>query len=75
MNTPETRAIVYSLGLVSILAFGGVLATAGYIITTLFDDAFRRMRLEVFTIPWVASILWGAMYYMWMAVLMAVGAG
>lgn len=66
VNTVETRLLVYTIGLLSILAFGTVLVTAGHIIGAIFDDAFRRLRLEGLTIPWVASIFWGLMYYGWM---------
>jgi hypothetical protein len=73
-QAPETiggRALIYSLGFLSILAFAGILAAAGNIVSLIFDDAVNRIKLHSLTTPWVACIVWGAVYYVWMALIAA----
>jgi hypothetical protein len=72
---PETltgRAIIYTFGFISIVAFGGILANAGYVILTIVDDALSRCRaLALLRRPLVAAIMWALMYYTWMLVIAA----
>uniref|UniRef100_A0A7S2YM95 Potassium channel domain-containing protein n=1 Tax=Entomoneis paludosa TaxID=265537 RepID=A0A7S2YM95_9STRA len=61
------RTLLYTLGFVSILAFGGILATAGTVSAAVFDDIAVRYGLKVLTKPWCACFVWGSLYYGWMA--------
>jgi hypothetical protein len=73
-QAPETtggRALIYSLGFLSILAFAGILAAAGNIVSAIFDDAVDRIKLHSLTTPWVACVVWGAVYYSWMGFIAA----
>lgn len=60
---------MYSLGFVSILAFGGILATAGTVSSAVFDDLAVRFGAKILTKPWCACLVWGSMYYGWMVLL------
>jgi hypothetical protein len=71
-QAPQTtggRALVYSLGFLSILAFAGILAAAGNITSVIFDDAVNRIKLQSLTTPWVACFVWGSVYYSWMLLI------
>lgn len=57
---------MFTLGFFSILAFGGILATAGKITNAVADDLLRRLRLQWMTRPFIACITWGGLYYSWM---------
>jgi hypothetical protein len=73
-QAPETmggRALIYSLGFLSILAFAGILAAAGNIASHIFDDAVNRIKVHSLTTPWVACVVWGAVYYSWMGIIAA----
>jgi hypothetical protein len=61
--------MVFSLGFISILAFGAVLASAGNIVSRIFDDAVTRRKLTFLSWPWVAMCVWGSAYYTWMALI------
>jgi Ion channel len=70
---PEThtgRGIVYSFGFLGILLFGGILANAGRVISTIADDAFRRRQwTHIIRSPWSSSVVWALSYYAWMLVI------
>jgi hypothetical protein len=71
-QTPQTFGgvmMVFSLGFFSILAFGAVLASAGYIVSRIFDDAVNRRKLTFLSLPWVSCLVWGSAYYSWMALI------
>lgn len=61
--------MTFTLGFVSILCFGAILATAGSILSLIFDDIAHRLRLHLLTRPWVASCIWGTAYYSWMVLI------
>jgi hypothetical protein len=62
--------MVFTLGFISILAFGGVLAASGYIVSRIFDDAVNRANeLKFLSWPWVACFIWGTAYYTWMILI------
>ena len=61
--------MVYTVGFVSILAFGGVLAAGGYILSYLFDDFVVRYGMAFLSKPWVGCLLWGGVYYLWMLLI------
>jgi hypothetical protein len=64
--TEGGRAMVFTVGFVSILVFAGALAYSGYIISTILDDCFTRISLRFLTWAWVAVVYWGIIYYSWM---------
>uniref|UniRef100_A0A7S2VE22 Potassium channel domain-containing protein n=1 Tax=Entomoneis paludosa TaxID=265537 RepID=A0A7S2VE22_9STRA len=71
-QAPETtggRTLVYIVGFICILAFGGILASAGYILSFLFDDFVEKNGMNVLSQPWCASLLWGSTYYAWMVLI------
>jgi hypothetical protein len=70
-DTTGGRAMVYSLGFLSILAFAGILASAGTIVSVVFDDAVKRIKVQSLTTPWVACCVWGSIYYLWMLLIAA----
>ena len=72
VETLTSRRMIYSVGLLSILCFGGVLATAGSFVTAIFEDALVRIRLRFLTTPLVQTTFWAACYYGWMFVIMLV---
>lgn len=61
--------MVYSLGFLSILAFGGILANASSISSAIFDDALVRLRLRLFVRPLISCVVWGTFYYVWMCLI------
>ena len=68
-TTDGARAMVFTLGFLSILLFAAVLAKAGSIVTVIADDAFDRLKLTKINVPWVATLFWGALYYIWMCAI------
>jgi Ion channel len=69
--TKTGRALVYTAGFVSILLFAAVLALAGHVVTAIVDDILARLKLAFLNKPWIACIMWGALYYLWMMVIAA----
>lgn len=71
--TPATeggRALVYTVGFVSIILFAGILTTAGYIITTIIDDALNRSKYTKWLkIPLIQMLIWGALFYSFLCVI------
>lgn len=61
--------MVFTIGFVSILAFAGVLASAGYILSKLFDDFVNKHGMMRLSKPLYASLFWGFLYYFWMVVI------
>jgi hypothetical protein len=57
--------MVSSLGFVSILAFGGIAATAGSIVNILFDDMVARCNLSILSNPIAGCCLWGGITAAW----------
>jgi len=69
--TAGGRALVFTVGFISMLAFAGLLGSAGYILAYLFDDFMERSGARFLAIPWISCILWGAAYYQWMVAIAA----
>mmetsp|Transcript_8521 Transcript_8521/g.23576 ORF Transcript_8521/g.23576 Transcript_8521/m.23576 type:complete len:564 (-) Transcript_8521:23-1714(-) len=65
-STTEGRALIYTVGFMSIVAFGGILAMAGYILSRLSDDFVKRHGMHFLAHPSFASMAWGFIYYGWM---------
>lgn len=61
------RLMTYTLGFLSILFFGGVLATAGSITTHLVNDIMHRLKKKV---PKPVTVLvWGVLWSLWMVLI------
>lgn len=60
---------MFSFGFLSILAFGAILATAGSIISAIFDDFLCRSNLKLLTKKPVLCFIWGSLWYVWMLVV------
>jgi hypothetical protein len=67
--TKEGRFLVYTVGLLNILLFAGILGASGYIIGMIFDDAMSKCNLKCFTTPFVGMILWFALWFSWMILI------
>lgn len=66
-STDGGKAMIYTLGFASILTFGGILASSGFIVTSIFDDAVGRLKYSsLLSTPFGGSLLWGSLYYGWM---------
>ena len=64
------RAMVFTLGFLSIVIFAGVNIKAGGILSAIVDDVAVRSHLSRHvTRHWVFAVLWGVLYYMWMCVI------
>ena len=61
--------MVYSLGFLSILVFGAILANAGSIMSIIVDDFLARLGLHWARTATVSCFLWGLMAYLWMMVI------
>jgi hypothetical protein len=61
--------MVYTLGFLSLLCFAIVLAYAGFVISSIVDDAFQRTKFNFLLINWVSAIMWGSFAYLWMLVI------
>jgi hypothetical protein len=61
--------MVYTLGFMCLLCFGAVLAYAGFVISSIVDDAFRKTNLDLLLNSWVSSLMWGGFAYSWMLVI------
>ena len=71
--TPSTeggRALVYTVGFISIIIFAGILSTAGYVITTIVDDMVSRARFTKWLkIPLVQMLIWGTLFYSFLGLI------
>jgi len=63
------RAMVFTIGFVTILVFGSIESTAGFIVSGCFDDILVRLNLRWYTMPWVSCIIWGVFYYGWIVLI------
>ncbi len=70
-RTEGGQAMIFTFGFLCILFFGVVLAQSGTIITAIFDDWVERVHLSWLTIPSVACVFWGCLYYGWMLIIAA----
>jgi len=64
-QTESGRAMVFTLGFLSILLFGAVNGQAGYVSLAIADDFFRRHNLKFLTKGMGASIFWICAYAFW----------
>lgn len=65
--------LVFTFGFLCILLFGIVLAEAGSIITTVFQDGVKRhSRLKWLSRTWAAMLFWGLIFYAWLCTIAAI---
>jgi hypothetical protein len=64
--TKEGRSLVYTVGLLNILLFAGILGYSGWIIGMIFDDTMSKCKLKCFTTPVMGMILYFALWFGWM---------
>ena len=57
--------MIFTLGFVSILVFGVVLAKAGSIVVAIVEDFLLRTHLCFLTRHWIQMLIWGGLYYLW----------
>jgi len=63
------KALVYTLGFISILLFAAVNANAGYVSLAVADDFFRKRKLKSLTKGIGASTFWLGAYFVWNLVI------
>jgi hypothetical protein len=68
-NTQAGRVLVYCLGWLSIIAFGGIMVLAGYTYTTIADDIFRRFNVKWLRRPEYSAPLWGVFSLSWIVLI------
>jgi hypothetical protein len=57
--------MVSTLGFLSILAFGVVLANAGSIVAVIYEDFLARCHLKLFRRSWIGAVLWAGISVLW----------
>lgn len=68
------RALIYTLGFMSVLIFTALIGKAGYICLTIADDFFLRFRrLKPLSKGVMACVFWFAILCLWLLVLSGVG--
>jgi len=67
--TPAGRALTCVMGFVSILVFLALLALAGSVVRTIYDDFVRRTKLYQLRPTWVNAVIWCCLAYLWMLVM------
>ena len=67
--SPSSRVLVFTLGFVSILLFGQILAVAGHVVSAYADDFWRRLGYPFGARPSVACVIFGGLYYCWMVLI------
>jgi hypothetical protein len=68
-NTQAGRVLVYCLGWLSIIAFGGIIYIAGYTYATIADDLFRRFNIKWLQRPEYSAPLWGVFGLSWICLV------
>ena len=69
VETTYGRTLIYTFGFFSILGFGGISLGAGAVTVAIFKDSCIRCNVAFLTTPWLASLIWGSLYYTWMCVI------
>lgn len=68
-RTDEGRAMLFTVGFLSILVFAATTAGAGYIMTSIFDDMMKKGHIGCLGKPILATVFWGALYYIWLLLI------
>ena len=68
-SSDEGRVLIFTVGFVTILCFGAVLAMSGYILSFLFDEYVTDYNMKILANPWIASVMWATLYYVWMILI------
>jgi len=64
-STRGGRLLVYTLGFVSIIAFAAILGSAGYVMLTICDDFFLRVRLKRLADGFLSALFWLSAMLLW----------
>ena len=67
--TTEGRFLVFFLGFISILSFFTVVGNAGYIMLTIANDFFHRVRVKKLTKGFAAALFWLVVLLLWLCVV------
>ena len=67
--TKSGRALVITLGFVSILAFTACIGAAAYVCLCIVDDALKRLNMRRLTKGWTAVCFWLAILNLWTLVI------
>jgi hypothetical protein len=65
-SSPGGRALVFTLGFLSILLFGTVLATTGTVISLVVEDFLKRTHLKFLASKVVMIVVWCTFYCIWL---------
>jgi len=65
-TTVTGRALVFTLGFLSIICFTAVIGQAGYVLNVIADDFFNRFSLKRLTKGFTAVFFWLSMLILWM---------
>ena len=68
-NTTAGRLLVWCLGWLSIIAFGGIMIIAGYTYTTIADDLFTRFNVKWLQRPAYSAPLWALFSMTWIILI------
>lgn len=63
------RVMIFTLGFLSILLFGSILAAAGTIISHLVHDFVVRSKIRCLTNKFIMMLIWGSLWVAWMVLL------
>jgi len=67
-TAPKTcggRAMVYTLGFFSILAFTACISTSGRITLTIMDDLFEHFKMHRLVKGWMSTLFWLTVSWLW----------
>lgn len=69
-STSEGRMLIYSAGFISLILFGAILGSSGYILLSIYDDCVSRFSCSKFLRrPIVGVVLWGGIWLAWAVVI------
>lgn len=66
--TWQGRALIFSLGFLSVLLFGVILQRAGRVTSVLFDDSLSHFQMRILSRSWFLCAIWGIIYYGYMLI-------
>lgn len=71
--TPEGRMLIFTAGLFSLILFGAVLGTSGYILLAIVDDLTRRIPWlgpqKWFHHPLFGALMWFIIWFSWLIII------
>jgi hypothetical protein len=69
--TASGKALVFTAGFLSIIAFTALIAQAGYIINTIVDDFFIKKRMVYLTQGYMSILFWLMLFVCWVFIFAA----